>query len=54
MRQRVGLAGSGAGDHQQRPRRCRSGGAVLDRAALFRIEAFKIGGCGWHGGMIPR
>jgi hypothetical protein len=43
MGQRVGLAGSGAGDHQQwRTRPC-AGRAMFDRAPLFRIEIFEIG-----------
>ena len=51
MRQRVGLAGAGAGNHQQR----RGGNAVghpdamLDGPPLFRIEGLKVGGGRWHG-----
>ena len=49
MGQRVGLAGSGAGDHQQRRERARPRCAVLDGAPLFRIEAVEVGGCRLHG-----
>jgi hypothetical protein len=48
MRQRVGLAGTGTGDYQQRRERARSRRAMLDGAPLFRIEAVEIGGR-WHG-----
>ena len=48
MRQRVGLAGSGAGDHQQGREGARSRCAMLDGAPLFRIEAVEIGGCRLH------
>src|SRR4051812_7223979 len=44
----VGLAGSGAGDHQQRRRRtgpC----AMFDGASLLRVEAVKVGGCRLQG-----
>ena len=44
--QRVGLAGSGAGNHQKRRADMAVGGdAVLDRTALFRIERIQI----WSG-----
>ena len=43
--QRVGLAGSSAGDHQKRRAPARFGRAMLDGAPLFRIEVFEIG-CG--------
>jgi hypothetical protein len=52
VRQRIGLAGPGAGDHQQRRERARSRRAMLDGAPLFRIEAFKMG-CRWHGMIVP-
>ena len=42
MGERVGLAGSGAGDHQQRRKRPLADRAMLDGAPLLRIEAFKI------------
>ena len=48
MGKRIGLAGSCAGDHQQRRKRARARRAMLDGAPLFRIEAFEIGGCRWH------
>ena len=48
MRQRVGLAGSRAGYHQQRRAGARSRGAVLDGAPLFWVEAVEIGGCRLH------
>ena len=46
MGERVGLAGSRAGDHQQRRRRGQSSrSAMLDGAALLGIERFEVGGC---------
>ena len=47
MGEGVGLAGSGAGDDQQRRARTRSR-TMLDGAPLFRIEAVEVGGCRWH------
>ena len=44
MRQRVGLARAGAGDDQQRGRRAIRP-AMLDGAALFRVELGEIGSC---------
>ena len=49
MRQRVGLAGAGAGNHQQGRTGASFRRAVLDGAPLFGIETFEIGGCRWHG-----
>src|SRR5947209_20580107 len=43
----VGLAGSGAGDDQQR-RGWTGHRAMLDGAPLFRIKAVEVGGCRWH------
>ena len=54
MGERVGLAGPGAGDHQQRRKWAGSRRAVLDGAPLFRIEAFEVGGCRWHGMIVLR
>src|SRR4051812_47537697 len=51
MRQRVGLAGAGAGNHQQR-RRGRAADAMLDGAPLLRIEGVEIGRR-WHGESFP-
>ena len=51
VRQRVGLAGSGACNYQQRrsrPAVTPGHNAVLDGAALFRIEAFEVARRGWH------
>ena len=51
VRQRVGLAGSGAGDHQQRrsrPAVMRGHDAVLDGPALLWIEAFEVARRRWH------
>ena len=45
MGERVGLAGSRAGDHQQRRRRQSSHSPVLDGAALLGIERVEVGGC---------
>ncbi len=46
VRERVGLAGARAGDHQQgRADMAVGGHAVLDRAPLLRIERIKI----WSG-----
>jgi hypothetical protein len=47
MGEGVGLAGSRAGDDQQRRARTRSG-TMLDGTPLFRIEAVEVGGCRWH------
>ena len=46
VRQRVGLARAGAGNHQQRPGDvgADAGNAVLDRAALLGIEGLQVGG----------
>jgi hypothetical protein len=52
MGEGVGLAGSGAGDHQQRRTWARSGCAMLDGPPLLWIEAFEVGGCGWHGTIV--
>jgi hypothetical protein len=54
MGQRVGLAGSGAGDYQERRKRSLARRAMLDGAPLFRIKAFKVGGCRWHGMIVLR
>jgi hypothetical protein len=43
----VGLAGSGAGDDQQR-RTWTGPRAMLDGAPLFRIETVEVGGCRGH------
>jgi hypothetical protein len=43
MGEGVGLAGSGAGDDQQRRAGTRSG-TMLDRTPLFRIEVVEVGG----------
>ena len=53
MGEGVGLAGTGAGDHQQRGDRPLARRAMLDGAPLLRIEAFEIGGCRWHGMIVP-
>ena len=47
--QRVGLAGSGAGDDQQRTAdpAVSSSNAMLDGPALFGIELFEIGRRSW-------
>ena len=52
MGERVGLAGSGAGDDQQRRNGPVARRAMLDGAPLFRIEAFEIGGCKRHGVIV--
>src|ERR1700756_2677263 len=49
MGQRVGLAGSCAGDHRERPKGARSRCAMLDGATRFRIETVEVGGCRLHG-----
>ena len=53
MGQRVGLAGARAGDHQQRRERPLARRAMLDGPPLLRIEAFEVGGCRWHGMVVP-
>ena len=52
MGQRVGLAGTRAGDHQERCERPLARRAMLDGPPLFRIEAIEVGGCRWHGWMV--
>jgi hypothetical protein len=52
MGQRVGLAGTRPGDHQQRGKWTLASNAVLDGAPLFRIETFKVRGCRWHGMVV--
>src|ERR1700682_5966699 len=54
MGQCVGLAGSGAGDHQERRGWPLARRAMLDGAPLFRIKTFEIGGCRWHGLIVLR
>ena len=57
MRQRVGLAGSGAGNHQQRrtrPAVTLGRDAVLDGPALLWIEAFEIARRRWHVRIVLR
>ena len=44
MRQGVGLAGAGPGDHQQRPATGLVANAMLGRAPLVRIQLVEIGG----------
>src|SRR5258708_2194787 len=53
MGERVGLAGSGTGNYQQRRTKAGRSRAMLDGAPLLRIEIFEIGGSQWHGTMIP-
>ncbi len=45
VRERVGLAGSGAGDDQQWRRRQSSHSPVLDGTALLGIKRVEVGGC---------
>jgi len=42
MRQRVGLAGSGACDHEQRSKGAQARCAILDGLPLFRIETVEV------------
>jgi hypothetical protein len=53
MRKRVGLAGSGSGNHQQSRRRPRSDCAMFDGTPLLRIEVFEIGSNSRHVHTVP-
>jgi hypothetical protein len=52
MGQRIGLAGSGAGDDQQRPKGARPRCAMLDGAPLFWIETVGYAAAGCTGSSV--